>query len=258
MHRFWFYFGSKYRAARDYGPPQREHVIEPLAGAAGYSCYWEPQRVTLIDKDPLIVALWRYLQRVSAAEIMAIPTEIDHVDELPAKCGEEARWLVGFWLKIGQARPAKQRSRWANERYERFWSQSVRRRIASQVGRIRHWTVIEGSWEQAPDVKAHWHVDPPYQTTGQRYRYNDIDRAALANWCRSRKGFVQVCESIDADWLPFEPLSVVGACKGFTAEAVFECENETTPAKGGPIEHQRRTYADPRQGTRPDARLQHA
>lgn len=35
-------------------------------------------------------------------------------------------------------------------------------RLVSQVDRIRHWTIIEGSWEQAPDVNAHWHIEPPY------------------------------------------------------------------------------------------------
>lgn len=90
-----------------------------------------------------------------------------------------------------------------------FWSETIKLRLAGQVERIRHWTIIEGSWEQAPDTKAHWHVDPPYNgTSGRRYRYNSIDRASLANWCNRRRGFVQVCENDGATWLRFEPLSI--------------------------------------------------
>jgi hypothetical protein len=91
--------------------PRRPYVIEPFAGSAGYAVYWEPPRVTLVEKDPLFVALWRWLQRVPPHEIMAIPTDIDNIDELPARFGEEARWLVGFWL----VHPAKERSSWGRD-----------------------------------------------------------------------------------------------------------------------------------------------
>jgi hypothetical protein len=39
--------------------PKRDHVVEPFA-VARYSCYW-CRRVTLIDKDPLLIGMWRYL-----------------------------------------------------------------------------------------------------------------------------------------------------------------------------------------------------
>jgi hypothetical protein len=229
---FFLRYGAKWAAARDYGPPRRPNVIEPFAGSAGYAVYWEPPRVTLVERDPLIVALWRWLQRVPPHEIMAIPTDIDSVDELPARFGEEARWLVGFWLSSGLAHPAKERSSWGrNERYRsgRFWSQNIRRRIAGQVGRIRHWRIIEGGYERAPEVAAHWFVDPPYAgASGCAYSHNEIDRMALAQWCRDRRGHVTVCEAAGATWLPFEPLNVASTPRDFAAEAVFEFENDAT------------------------------
>jgi hypothetical protein len=165
---------------------------------------------------------------------MAIPSEIDHVDELPPSCGEEARWLVGFWLNTGMSQPAKQRSNWGRDeryRYSHFWGQKVRRRIASQLDGIRHWSIIEGDYSVAPELPGHYFIDPPYQRAGYAYRYNGIDRTALAQWCRSRQGFVQVCESIDADWLPFQAHSVIERHRRtqrgqFSAEALFECENQ--------------------------------
>jgi hypothetical protein len=42
MQPFFLYYGGKSRLAEKLGPPQRNHVIEPFAGSAGYSCFWEP------------------------------------------------------------------------------------------------------------------------------------------------------------------------------------------------------------------------
>jgi hypothetical protein len=64
------------------GPPQRTHVIEPFAGSAGYSCFWQPKKVTLIERDPLVVGIWKFLQRSSPTELMRLPSNISHVDEL--------------------------------------------------------------------------------------------------------------------------------------------------------------------------------
>ncbi len=91
-----------------------------------------------------------------------------------------------------------------------FWSETIKLRLANQVNRIRHWKIVEGSWEQSPDIKAHWHVDPPYQNpAGRVYRYNGVNCRELAKWCKRRRGFVQVCENDGASWLRFEPLSIV-------------------------------------------------
>jgi hypothetical protein len=81
-------------------------------------------------------------------------------------------------------------------------------------------------------VAAHWFIDPPcVGSNGCAYSHNDIDRVALAQWCRSRRGHVMVCEAAGATWLPFQPLNVVTTPLGGTAEAVFEFENETTAAR---------------------------
>jgi hypothetical protein len=158
---------------------------------------------------------------------MALPTEIDSLDELPSSLGQEARDLVGWWLNMGLSQPAQRRS---NKGRSFGWRQQIRRRLASQVGRIRHWSIIEGSYEDAPDIEAHWHVDPPYAKSGSTYRFNVIDRVALADWCLSRQGFTHVCEGGGADWLPFQPFRIVyghrgGAAGGtYSSEALFELE----------------------------------
>jgi site-specific DNA-adenine methylase len=217
------YYGGKFRLAPDYGRQQRPHVIEPFAGFAGYSTYWEPAQVTLVEKDARLIAIWKYLQRASPQEIMRLPIDIETVDGL--RICEEAKWLIGFWFDRGLSKPRRRRSALS------YWDQKVRARIARQVEKIRHWQIIEGDYSTAPDIEAHWHIDPPYQGAGKHYAVNGIDRAQLADWCKQRRGYVQVCESPEADWLPFEPFAIVtaGAChgnrkRGFSAEAIFEFE----------------------------------
>ena len=85
----------------------------------------------------------------------------------------------------------------------------MRFRIASQLEKIRHWEIIDGDYTLAPDLQAHWFIDPPYIAAGKKYPVRDIDYSNLAEWSRNRKGFVQVCENEGADWLPFQPFHTV-------------------------------------------------
>ena len=182
MKCFANYFGGKTKLAPRYGRPQREHVIEPFAGFAGYSTVWEPKKVTLIERDHVVCGVWKFLRRASASEIMALPVGINSLDELPPHLCQEARDLIGFWLQRGKEKPTKrlsQQTRDGRFRYN-FWESPIRHRIASQVERIKHWHIIEGDYTEAPDVEAHWFVDPPYEKAGVAYVHNQIDRAALA------------------------------------------------------------------------------
>ena len=101
-----------------------------------------------------------------------------------------------------------------------------------QVDRIRHWTIIQGTWDEAPDIHAHWHIDPPYNNpAGRLYPCNQVDYLALENWCRQRRGFVQVCENDGATWLPFKPFSIVKThrARGYSVEALYEATNCSRP-----------------------------
>ena len=63
-------YGGKWRLAPRYGPPRHERVIEPFAGAAGYSTRWEPKKVILIERDPMIFGIWDYLIKATPSEII--------------------------------------------------------------------------------------------------------------------------------------------------------------------------------------------
>lgn len=207
LRPFFSYFGSKWRLAPTYPPPEHETLIEPFAGGAGYACRHYKRRVILVEKDPRIAALWRWLIAVRPEEVMAIPLfggDVQSTDDMPI-C-EEAKALVGLWANRGTSAPCRRPSKWARERPENFWALKAKLRVAEQVQRIRHWRLIEGSYEDAPEVEATHYVDPPYQDAGKDYRHGPeaIDFTHLADWCRSRRGLTIVCENEGASWLPFE------------------------------------------------------
>ena len=229
---FFCYYGGKWRAAPRYPAPEHNTIIEPFAGAAGYATCYPDRKVVLVEKDPMIAGLWRYLTHVTPKEIMSIPAEVPGMVDDLAIC-EEARWLVGFWCNKGTASPCKSASKWmrSGTRPNSFWGSTIRERIALQVEAIQHWQVIEGSYDQAPDVPATWFVDPPYQDMGKYYRHRKVDYEQLATWCKTREGQVMVCEQQGAGWLPFKPFATIRATPG-THGRSFSTEVLWTNSKG--------------------------
>jgi hypothetical protein len=214
---FFCLYGGKWRVAPHYEAPLHATIVEPFAGAAGYSLRYPHYEIHLNGRDPLIAALWRYLIRVSEREILSLPLEVEHVDQLAV--AEEARWLIGFWLNKGMTAPCKTPSKWMRDgwRPKSQWGDVIRARIASQLPQIRHWRVTEGSWADLP-LGSHertWFVDPPYNNrVGRRYRYHDIDYRALGSWCYALPGQVIVCEQSGASWLPFEAFRAIKSTEG--------------------------------------------
>lgn len=210
LRPFFSFYGGKWRDALRYPAPVCRRIVEPFAGSAGYSLRYPDRDVTLVDLDPVIAALWRYLTRVTESEVRALPVAIPDsgIDALPVCV--EARSLIGFWLNKGAASPRKRPSAWMRSgvRPGSFWGEKVRARIAAQVHRIRHWVVREGSWESLGNGVATWFVDPPYEGAGRHYRCGSdgISYSDLAAWCRAREGQIIVCENEGADWLPFKPM----------------------------------------------------
>lgn len=253
MRPLFRYFGSKWKVSGKTPAPKYPLVIEPFAGSAGYSTRYEPTSALLVDLNPRVVAIWKYLIAASPEQILALPDvavslKEEHLDLDPA-----ARDLIGFWLNTGTTSPRNRPSKWISDpRYEdrlsregTFWGAAVRQRIAQDIEKLRGWQVICGSYRDLFDLdcQATWTIDPPYQGSasdgarkgakkkalGVAYPYSDVDFEELADFCRTRRGQVIVHESIGADWLPFEPLTGPSKTridrKGGTSEVWWYADN---------------------------------
>ena len=234
LHRFFAYFGGKWRdAVKNYPSPDHDTIVEPFAGAAGYSVRHAHRKIILCDLDPVLSEVWRYLIRVKADEILALPDigPGETTDDL--KIPQEAKWLAGFWLDANVSRPYKRPCNWMREGRSGYWGPRVRQRIASQVDSIRHWQVYNCGYADAPVHRAAtWFVDPPYEVAGRSYRFGSklLDYEALGAWCRTLPGQVIVCENAGATWLPFRELADVHATRGRSKEVIWlSAENDHHP-----------------------------
>lgn len=219
LRPFWKHYGAKWKTANRYDAPKHRTVVEPFAGGAGYSLRHYTRDVVLVEKDGRIADLWRWLVGASYSDVAMLPCNVRHVDELPDSISGGARLLISACL--AGARPttfSKKASPWAP------WGESHRERVARQVGLIKHWKIIEGSYESAPDIDATWFVDPPYERKGVGYTCGskDIDFSHLADWCRSRRGQTIVCENDGATWLPFRRAFEAQSCSNAVARRHVE------------------------------------
>lgn len=226
------YYGSKARLVRAYPPPRHGTIVEPFAGGAAYALAYADRQVGIVEKYPLLAALWRWLIAVTPAEILRLPL-VRSVDELPSSVCQEARWLIGWWLNTCTESPRRSASTRFDMRPNVFWGEVRRELIAEQVLRIKHWQVFECGYADVPvdlpDVT--WFVDPPYEGAGKHYVHasDGIDYAHLSTWCRTLEGQVIVCENVGATWLPFEFLTQArsgGSGRMTNAEAVWLNDNE--------------------------------
>jgi len=227
LYPFFSYYGAKNRAAPLYPNPSHRLLIEPFAGSAGYSVLHHEHDVILGDLDHRIVGVWSYLIRAKESEILSLPVQFEHVNDLHVP--QEAKWFLGFWIVKGASYPRLTPANWQKSgKYpSSIWSEVVRARIASQVGKIRHWQVHCRSYEEMPNVQASWFIDPPYVgRVGRHYLHHHIDRCNLGAWCLSREGQTIVCGADGEDWLPFESLATVPSMatrhgRRFSHEAVW-------------------------------------
>jgi site-specific DNA-adenine methylase len=236
---FFSYYGAKWRVAPKYPKPRHARIVEPFAGAAGYSICHASRDVQLWDANPIIVGVWDYLIRVRRCDFIRLPTYFENVDDL--RCCQEAKWLIGFWLNAANANPCKTMSAWGRIKPNQvnFWGMRCRLRIATQLHAIRHWRIRQASYKSIRNAKATWFVDPPYQNScGRAYKFNGIDFDDLGAWCRKRRGQVIACEQVGADWLPFKPFLKLQSANGSnrsSREVIWSNSNIRNPING--IQH---------------------
>lgn len=213
------YYGSKSKVVDLYPSPKHDKIIEPFAGSARYGLKYFDRDVLLVDKYPVIVKIWHYLQRCSPQDILSLPepkagTKINRDD---FDCIEQA-WLMGFMIQAGVNQPRLTVTPMAKKHLH-----TQKKFIAKQLPKIRHWIIMHGTYEDIENENATWFIDPPYQYGGEYYVKSNkhINFPALAQWCQARMGQVIVCENTKADWLPFFPMRSMHGTKYATTEAIW-------------------------------------
>jgi site-specific DNA-adenine methylase len=218
----WSYYGSKKRIVNYYPPPKFDRIIEPFVGAGSYVLkYWEYD-VTIVDKYEVIYKIWKWLQECEISDIDKLPHHMTYEDNLnnyTFDC-EEAKMMMGFIIAKGVERPRyKPTSRVTNSRPNTI--NYTLNKIKGNLHKIKHWKILHGSYLDLDNKKATWFIDPPYQFGGHAYVENKIDYKQLADWCKTRKGQIIVCENTKADWLPFKPMIKNNGTHKMTTEAIW-------------------------------------
>lgn len=206
-----YYYGAKSRYASRYRSPEHPIVVEPFAGAAGYSVHHLMKKsidgAILIEKDPRVVELWHRLLKMSPREVLALE---------PPKAGEYTTDFL--WMTLAASNALAKIPGYGMSKRAAATAPAMLTRIAKILPHIQGRVIVkEGDYREAPDMRATWFVDPPYQSTGLHPLSRGNGYAAgcdatamnygrLATWCRSRRGMVIVCEYEGANWLPFRNL----------------------------------------------------
>lgn len=203
------YFGSKVMFAHKYPRPRFSRLIEPFAGGAGYSLLHWTHEVELYDKNPDVIRAWQYLIATKPDDIRALPLLKPKQTVSSLNIDEEAKVMLR-WCTHMTTYGFDRLSNWAEENNSKnnggYWGVQRREAMANIAHRVKDWKALIRSYEELPNIEATWFIDPPYFGLGESYPFWQIDYNHLADWCRSRRGQVIVCERASATWLPFKPL----------------------------------------------------
>jgi len=198
------YFGSKSNLAGKYPPPKHSKIIEPFAGSARYSLKYYNRDILLIDKYPVIIEIWHYLQNASENDILGLPKIQKGQKVSDFTLSDIEAKFMGFLVQASVGQPRNATGTLNGIDVERDL-----KRIAKNLFKIKHWVIKDGSYEDLENEEATWFIDPPYQYGGEhQYKFGNkqIDFVKLAEWCKNRKGQSIVCETTKADWLDFKPM----------------------------------------------------
>jgi hypothetical protein len=219
----WSYYGAKTNVINHYPTPKFDMIIEPFAGTARYALKYFEKDILLVDKYKVITDIWQWLQLCSEQDILRLPRRMkagETLEDYTFDCAE-AKLLMGFLVGYGLEKP---RVTATNKQLHRpnFINYSLIR-ISKSLFKIRHWKIINGSYEDIDNKEATWFIDPPYQNGGACYpcSSNDINFDHLTNWATSRNGQIIICESMKATWLDFKPLAIHKGRTGMQKEGIW-------------------------------------
>lgn len=220
------YYGAKTNIVDLYPKPRHGKIIEPFAGSARYALKYFDRDVLLVDKYDVIIKIWKWLQQASEKDVLSMPRKLDREKTFDSFGFSEGQRL--FFSFVSGAGDSVPRNIPTNRRVidrPKMLNHSLKR-VAASLFKIRHWKIMQGSYEQLPNEEATWFIDPPYQHGGYVYVENKINFPHLAQWSMERMGQVIVCENTKADWMDFKPVQKQRGSLKSTTEAIW-CNHST-------------------------------
>ncbi|MFA5307120.1 MAG: DNA adenine methylase [Candidatus Babeliales bacterium] len=209
--QLWSYYGSKCKLIKYYPKPKYDTIIEPFAGSAWYSLQYPNHKIILCEKYKVIYDIWNWLiNEATVDEILQYSNLYlgQDVSKLPIR--KEHKYLLGFCINRGSSAPKNIVQKWSCQvKSKPNWASTTYfslQRIIEYLPKIKHWKIILDDYQKLNNIEATWFIDPPYQQGGQHYIEHDLNYDNLANFCKTRRGQVIVCENLNAMWLPFKPL----------------------------------------------------
>ncbi|KKM64829.1 hypothetical protein LCGC14_1497380 [marine sediment metagenome] len=214
----WSYYGGKSKIVKKYPAPKYPIIIEPFAGTARYSLLYPNHQIILNDSYKIITDIWNYLIKATQEQIKNLPEMKKGDDVRDLDISNVEKNLMGFMVNRGVAYPHNIYTTWPAKNNE---IRKTKERIIKNLEKIRHWKIYNQDYLTLGNTECTWFIDPPYQYGGDHYIENRINYEQLANWCKSRKGQIIVCENTKANWLPFRPLVTLHGQKHTTIEAIY-------------------------------------
>lgn len=220
----WGYYGAKTNVIKHYPKPKHDLIIEPFAGTARYSLRFFEHDIHLIDKYEVVIKIWHWLQQCSEKDVLSLPRLQPGDKVADAKIGAEgAELLIGFMCGYATSAPRKTMTS-VKLRDRPNFLEFTYKRIASNLFKIRHWKIECGDYQDVPNQRATWFIDPPYQKGGAYYKHNKMNFDHLRPWSMEREGQVIVCEGIGADWMDFTPIKRQKTTRGYNTEVIWTNE----------------------------------
>ena len=216
----WSYYGSKNRIRKLYPKPLNHKVDEPACGAAYYSIEHFENDILLIDKNPMVISIWHYLQQASVNDIKRLPILPPgyRINRDQFDCDGEYN-LMRFLIVQAAYGGNNVVSKWGAIRM-----QANINRVVANLYKCKHWKIIQGDYtdtRKGNDVTRFF--DLPYEFGGEKYPFSSkkINYSQAADFIRSLPGQNIVCENTKATWMPFIPIKKIQGVQHQTTEAIW-------------------------------------
>lgn len=217
----WHYFGRKTRVIKQFPEPRYSIIIEPFAGAACYSLLYPDNQVILNDIYLPVYTFWYYFIELATPQMVARLPNLwrgDKVSDYSHFLSKEERVVMGWWTGRCITSPGNTVSQWV---HKNGGTRTIKKQAIQHLEKIKHWKVMLKDYRKIPNIEATWFIDPPFQFSRSKYKCHNIDYGELAEWCKSRKGQVIVCEKGGANWMDFKFLAKFHGLKGEQIEVMW-------------------------------------